>query len=83
MSGASYGWQWVENNGNDSNEGSETIRALQTKVGAEITGIFDYNCAVSVQKWLCQNGFNVGIDGNFGSISTSLLQKAINQNKFA
>lgn len=81
--GASNGWQWIQSNDDDVKEGSETIRALQAKVGAEITGIFDYNCAVSVQQWLCQNGFNVGIDGIFGSTSTSMLQKAINQNKFA
>lgn len=82
VSSASSGWNWIENSDNEKNEGSETIRALQSKVGAEVTGILDYNCAVSIQKWLCQNGFNVSIDGYFGSMSASRMQKAINKNKF-
>jgi len=70
------GWQWVPEG---SATGSEVIRQVQQKVGAEVDGLIGPNTIKAIQKH-----FGTVQDGCFSEQSSCImaLQKALNEGKF-
>lgn len=76
----------VEFDGTFDGEGSDTVRAIQRKVGADGDGIWGTKTSAKVQKWLEDKGYSVGIcgiDGYFGHDSVYALQKSLNDGKWS
>ena len=70
------GWQWVPEG---SATGSEVIRQVQQKVGAEVDGLIGPNTIKAIQKH-----FGTVQDGCFSEQSSCImaLQKALNSGTF-
>lgn len=75
----------VEFSGTFDGEGSDTVRAVQKKVGAGVDGVWGTKTSAKIQKWLEDRGYSVGIcgvDGYFGHDSVYALQKSLNDGKW-
>ena len=61
--------------------GSQLVRAIQRKVGANPDGHWGPDTSRKIQKWLINKGYNCGssgADGFFGRESVKALQKSLN-----
>lgn len=64
--------------------GSQLVKAIQNKVGADADGYWGPATSASIQNFLIKKGFNVGpdgADGYFGSQSVKGLQNSLNSDK--
>ena len=64
--------------------GSQLVKAIQNKVGANADGYWGPATSASIQNFLIKKGFNVGpdgADGYFGSQSVKGLQNSLNSDK--
>lgn len=64
--------------------GSQLVKAIQKKVGADPDGYWGPDTSLKIQKFLIKNGFSVGsegADGYFGTNSVKGLQNSLNSNK--
>ena len=65
--------------------GSQTVKALQRKVGADLDGQWGPDTSRKLQQWLINKGYDcgpAGVDGYFGHDSVVALQKALNDGAF-
>lgn len=62
--------------------GSMMVRALQRLVGASEDGYWGKETSTRLQQYLCSKGYQVAVDGYFGTESVSALQRCINDGKF-
>ena len=65
--------------------GSQVVKALQRKVGANPDGYWGPDTSRKLQQWLINKGYDcgpAGIDGYFGHDSVIALQKALNDGVF-
>lgn len=64
--------------------GSQLVKAIQKKVGADPDGYWGPDTSYKIQKFLIKNGFSVGPEGAdsyFGTSSVKGLQKSLNSSK--
>lgn len=64
--------------------GSQMVKALQKKIGAEVDGIWGFETSTKLQKYLIRKGYSCGdsgADGFFGHDSVKALQRCLNDKK--
>ena len=64
--------------------GSQLVKAIQQKVGAEADGYWGPETSRAIQQFLINKGFSVGpdgADGYFGTNSVKALQNSLNSSK--
>lgn len=64
--------------------GSQVVKAIQRKVGADADGFWGPATSKAIQNFLIKSGFDVGpcgADGYFGTDSVKALQRSLNSDK--
>lgn len=62
--------------------GSQLVRALQNLIGAETDGYWGRETSAKLQAYLFRKGYQVEVDGYFGTKSVMALQRCINDGNF-
>jgi peptidoglycan hydrolase-like protein with peptidoglycan-binding domain len=62
--------------------GSELVKAIQKKVGAEVDGYWGKETSKAIQQFLVKKGYKIDVDGYFGPNSVKALQKSLNAKKW-
>jgi len=75
-------YHWGMSNVDYDRGGSEVVRALQKKIGADPDGQWGPDTSIKLQQWLVNQGYNVSVDKYFGRESVKALQQSLNDGKW-
>ena len=75
-------YHWGMSNVDYDHGGSEVVRALQKKIGADPDGQWGPDTSTKLQQWLVDQGYNIAIDSYFGRESVKALQQSLNDGKW-
>lgn len=75
-------YHWAMCNIDYNHGGSDVVRAMQKKIGAEVDGQWGPDTSKKLQKWLVDKGYHIDVDGYFGHDSVKALQQSLNDGKW-